>query len=125
MFDPIEGAYFTYVKNTSVLGVGDDADSIQYTGGTSEVSSASFTVSHTQGSGTNTARISAFNIEDAPQGRDFVITPRPPSPERCRSQSSGNPSNRSSSRSPAGCLPSRTASTISGASSVSRSTRLT
>ena len=42
----------------------------------------------------------------------------------CRCHSSGNPSSRSSSCSSAGCRPSRIASTISGASSVSRSTRL-
>jgi hypothetical protein len=44
---------------------------------------------------------------------------------RCPSQSRGNPSSRSSSCASAGCRPSRIASTISGASSVSRSNRLT
>ena len=44
---------------------------------------------------------------------------------RCPSHSNGNPSSRSSSCSSAGCRPSRIASTISGASSVSRRTRLT
>ncbi|NJR38970.1 MAG: hypothetical protein HC781_09215 [Leptolyngbyaceae cyanobacterium CSU_1_4] len=42
-----------------------------------------------------------------------------------RLHSSGNPANRSSSCISAGCRPSRIASTISGASSVSRRTRLT
>jgi hypothetical protein len=41
------------------------------------------------------------------------------------SHSSGNPANKSSNRSSAGCRPSRIASTMSGASSVSRNTRLT
>ena len=45
--------------------------------------------------------------------------------QSCPSHSSGNPSSRSSSCNSAGCRPSRIASTISGASSVSRRTRLT
>jgi hypothetical protein len=71
MFDPGDGAYFTYVTNTSVLGVGNDADSIQY-GDTSEVTSASFRISQTQGNDLATAQISAFDLDDAPQGVAFV-----------------------------------------------------
>ena len=66
MFDPGEGAYFTYVTNTSVLGVGDNANSIHY-GGTFEVTSAAFRISQTQGNALATAEISAYNLDDAPK----------------------------------------------------------
>ena len=71
MFDPGEGAYFTYVTNTSVIGVGDNANSIQY-GGTQEVTGAAFRISQTQGNALATAEISASDLADAPQGVAFV-----------------------------------------------------
>ena len=57
-----------------------------------------------------------------PSARDYA---RNPNSTCCSSHTSGNRSSRSSSCSSAGCRPSRIASTISGASSVSRRTRLT
>ena len=71
MFDPGEGAYFTYVTNTSVIGVGDNANSIKY-GGTQEVTGAAFRISQTQGNALATAEISAYDLDDAPQGVAFV-----------------------------------------------------
>src|SRR5262245_37013389 len=70
-FDPGDGGYFTYVTNTSVLGVGDNANSIHY-GGTQEVTGAAFRVSQMQGNTVATAEITAYNLDDAPQGVAFV-----------------------------------------------------
>ena len=83
MFDPGDGAFFTYVHDPNpdfLSGApggltsteADDADNIEYTGGTLDVSSASFTISQTQGNSLATAKISAFLMADAPQERDFV-----------------------------------------------------
>jgi hypothetical protein len=83
MFDPGEGAYFTYVKSpvTNFLAgapggldqnEADDADNIQYTGGTLEVTGASTKISQTQGNAAASMKITAFNIDDSPQARDFV-----------------------------------------------------
>ena len=71
MFDPGEGAYFTYVTGTDVLGVGDNANSIAYDG-TQEVTGAAFRISQTQGNALATAEISAYDLDDAPQGVAFV-----------------------------------------------------
>ena len=60
MFDPGEGAYFTYVQDPDpnylsgapgglTATEADDADNIQYDGGTLDVSSASFLISQIQG----------------------------------------------------------------------------
>jgi hypothetical protein len=80
MFDPGEGAYFTYAKNpnTNFLGANlsqteaNDADNILYTGGTLTASGASTTISQTQGNGAASMKITAFDIANAPQARDFV-----------------------------------------------------
>jgi hypothetical protein len=71
MFDPGEGAFFTYVTGTDVIGVGDNANSITYDG-TFEVTTASFRISQTQGNALGAAQISAFNLAGAPQAVDFV-----------------------------------------------------
>ena len=84
MFDPGEGAYFTYVQDPDpnylsgapgglTATEADDADNIQYDGGTLDVSSASFLVSQIQGNNLATAKISAYLMADAPQGQDFVF----------------------------------------------------
>lgn len=80
MFDPSEGAYFTYVKNSNsdFLGANlnqteaNDADNILCTGGTNTATSASTTISQTQGNGPATMQITALDIADSPQARDFV-----------------------------------------------------
>jgi len=83
MFDPTEGAYFTYVKNpvTNFLAgapggldqnEADDADNIQYTGGTLEVNGASTKISQIQGNSLATMKITAYDIADSPQGTAFV-----------------------------------------------------
>ena len=80
MFDPGEGAYFTYVKNPNpdFLGANldqteaNDADNILYTGGTNAAMGASTTISQTQGNALATMKITAFDIADSPQARDFV-----------------------------------------------------
>jgi hypothetical protein len=80
MFDPNEGAYFTYIKspNPDFLGANlsqteaNDADNILYTGGTLEVTGASTSISQTQGNSPATMNITAYDINDSPQARDFV-----------------------------------------------------
>src|SRR5262249_54498769 len=80
MFDPGEGAYFTYINdpNTNFLGSNLDqteannANNILYTGGTLEATSASTTISQTQGPSLGTMRITGYNITGAPQGTAFV-----------------------------------------------------
>ena len=67
---PGEGAFFTYVNDPDpnfLSGApgglssteADDADNVQYDGGTLDVSSASFIISQTQGNALATAKISA------------------------------------------------------------------
>src|SRR5262245_56410339 len=83
MFDPGEGAYFTYVETPNpnfLAGVpnglssteADDADNILYTGGTNPATSASTTISQTQGNDAASMKITALDITDSPQARDFV-----------------------------------------------------
>jgi hypothetical protein len=80
MVDPGEGAYFTYAKNpnTNFLGSNlsqteaNDADNILYTGGTLTATSASLRISQTQGNSLATMKITAFDIADSPQARNFV-----------------------------------------------------
>jgi hypothetical protein len=82
MFDPGEGAYFTYVQDPDpnylsgapgglTATEADDGDNIQYDGGTLDVSSASFLVSQIQGN-LATAKISAYLMPDDYQQRAFV-----------------------------------------------------
>ena len=71
MFDPGEGAYFTYVTGTGIIGGGDNANSIDY-GDTFEVNTAAFRISQTQGNALATAEISAYDLDDAPQEVAFV-----------------------------------------------------
>jgi hypothetical protein len=84
MFDAGEGAYFTYVKspNTDFLAgfvpngldqnEADDADNIQYTGGTLTATQAFAQISQIQGNSLATMKITAFDIGDSPQGTGFV-----------------------------------------------------
>ena len=83
MFDPGEGAYFTYVKNPDpnfLAGApnglspteANDADNILYSGGTNTATSASTFIVQTQGNSPATMAITAFDIADSPQARDFV-----------------------------------------------------
>src|SRR5262245_50843164 len=89
MFDPDdgtgrrEGAYFTYVKSpdpnflaspTTDLSPteANDADNILYSGGTNTATAASTFIVQTQGGGLATMAITAFDIADSPQQRDFV-----------------------------------------------------
>jgi hypothetical protein len=83
MFDPGEGAYFTYAKSPNpdfLAGApngldqneADDADNIQYTGGTLAATSAFATISQTQGNDPVSMKITAYDIVDSPQARDFV-----------------------------------------------------
>jgi hypothetical protein len=83
MFDPGDGAYFTFVRNPVPAylagapdgldqGEADDADNILYTGGTLEVSSSFTRISQVQGSGSVAMKVSAFDIDDAPAGQTFV-----------------------------------------------------
>ena len=85
MFDAGDGAYFTFVNNPVAnflagapggltQGEADDADNIQYTGGTREVSSAFTRISQIQGNSPATMQIQCFNITGAPQGQTFVNT---------------------------------------------------
>src|SRR6185436_2364615 len=80
---PGDGAYFTYVKSPVAnflsgapggldQGEADDADNIQYTGGTLAATTASTTISQTQGNAAAAMKITAFDIADSPQARDFV-----------------------------------------------------
>src|SRR5262249_12060733 len=83
MFNPGNGAYFTYVKSpvaNFLAGApggldqneADDADNIQYTGRTLTAPAASATISQTQGNAAASMKITAFDIADSPQARDFV-----------------------------------------------------
>jgi hypothetical protein len=84
MFDPGEGAYFTFVKQPDPRFLGlaldaneaDDADNMLYGGGTLEVTSAFLNVVQTQGSGAQTMKLSAWNMTDSPQGRDLFTATR-------------------------------------------------
>ena len=83
MFDAGESAYFTFVKtpNPSYLsGVAngldqneaDDADNIQYSGGTVEANGGFLKVVQIQGGGLAAMDIAASNISGSPQGTAFV-----------------------------------------------------
>jgi hypothetical protein len=80
MFDPGEGAYFTFVKNpnTNFLGTSldaneaDDADNMQYSGGTLEVTGAFVEIAQLQGGGLATMQIECFNIAGSPQGTALI-----------------------------------------------------
>src|SRR5262249_41131786 len=80
MFDPGEGAYFTYLKapNTDFLGrnlsqtEANNANNILYTGGTNAATSAATRISQTQGNAPATMKITAFDIAGSPQGTAFV-----------------------------------------------------
>ena len=83
MFDPGDGAKFTFVKNPVAdflagapngldQNEADDADNIQYTGGTIETNSAFVRISQIQGNSAATMRITALDIADSPQGRDLI-----------------------------------------------------
>ena len=85
MFDPTDGAYFTFVKdpvanflagapNGLDQNEADDADNIQYTGGTLEVNSAFLKISQIQGNSLATMDIKAFDMAGAPQGQAFAQT---------------------------------------------------
>jgi hypothetical protein len=85
MFDAGEGAYFTYVKNPVAnflagapngldQGEADDADNIQYTGGTTEANSAFTKISQIQGGSLATMSVTAFNMAGSPQGQTFAKT---------------------------------------------------
>src|SRR5262249_34556303 len=80
MFDPGGGAYFTYINtpNTDFLGANlsqteaNNSADIQYSGGTNPATSASTTISQTQGNSPATMSITAYDIADSPQGTTFV-----------------------------------------------------
>ena len=83
MFDPGEGAYFTFVKdpNANFLGTAldaneaDDADNIQYKStapGTLEVDNGFLDVVQSQGNAGRSMRLSTFNMANQPQGKAFV-----------------------------------------------------
>ncbi|MFZ5677515.1 MAG: DUF5801 repeats-in-toxin domain-containing protein [Pseudomonadota bacterium] len=83
MFDPGEGAYFSYVDNPVAnflsgapggldQNEADDADNIQYTGGTVDVTSAFFVISQLQGNDLATADITTYFLGTAETGVDFV-----------------------------------------------------
>jgi hypothetical protein len=83
MFDPGDGAYFTYVKSPVAnflsgapggldQGEADDADNIQYTGGTLAATTASTTISQTQGNAAASMKITAYDIAGSPQGQAFA-----------------------------------------------------
>jgi hypothetical protein len=86
MFDPGEGAYFTYIKtpNTNFLGANlsqteaNNSADIQYgdtdpaTNDTNPATGGSATISQIQGNSLATMRITAFDIADSPQGTTFV-----------------------------------------------------
>jgi hypothetical protein len=78
-----EGAYFTYVDDPAqnflsgapgglTATEADDADNIQYAGGTIAVDSAFFVISQMQGNDLASVKITAFDIAGAPQGVAFV-----------------------------------------------------
>jgi hypothetical protein len=83
MFDPGDGAYFTFVKNPVpdyLAGApggldqneADDADNMQYTGGTIESDGAFVTISQIQGNTLATMDIAAYNISGSPQGQALI-----------------------------------------------------
>jgi len=80
MFDPGEGAYFTFVADPNLLYTApnlspteaDAAANIQYTGGTVEGSSAFIEISQLQSNKAPSLSITLFNIDDSPQGAAFV-----------------------------------------------------
>src|SRR5262249_498897 len=73
MFDPGEGAYFTYITGPSLIGLSDNANNIAYTG-TETATSASARISQTQSGSLATMKITAYDIGDAPQGPAFVTS---------------------------------------------------
>ena len=90
MFDPGDGAYFVYIDDpvaNYLSGVpgglssteADDADNVQYTGGTVDVTTASITISQMQGNKGATMKLTTF-LGTAEQGRDMVLTPDGTSP---------------------------------------------
>jgi len=80
MFDPGEGAFFTYAKGSvdSFLAANlsqteaDDSASIQYGGGLQAATSASATISQTQGNAPASMKITAFDVSGTPQQTAFV-----------------------------------------------------
>jgi hypothetical protein len=89
MFDAGEGAYFTFVKNPVAnflagapggldQGEADDADNMQYTGGTLEVNSGFTVISQIQGNAAATMKITTYNVTGSPQGRDLTTATQAP-----------------------------------------------
>ena len=85
MFDPNDGAYFTFVKNPVPnflagapggldQGEADDADNIQYTGGTIEGTSSFVKIAQIQGNALATMDIKCFDMAGSPQGQSYVNT---------------------------------------------------
>ena len=80
MIDPGEGAFFTYVNGSDPnflaanldQGEADDSAAIKYSGGTNATTSASVTISQTQGPTPGTMTISAFDVAGSPQQKPFV-----------------------------------------------------
>jgi hypothetical protein len=84
MFDPNEGAYFTYVEDPVAnflsgapggltQNEADDADNIQFTGGfVEDVTAGFFVVSQIQGNNLATAAITTYELGTAETGADFV-----------------------------------------------------
>ncbi len=83
MFDAGEGAYFSYVDDPVAnflsgapggldQNEADDADNIQYTGGTVDVTSAFFVISQLQGNDLATVDITTYLLGTAETGVDFV-----------------------------------------------------
>ena len=83
MFDPGDGAYFTFVKNPVAAflagapggldqGEADDADNIQYTGGTTEGTSAFLKIAQIQGNSAATLKLTAYDLAGSPQGQAFT-----------------------------------------------------
>jgi hypothetical protein len=83
MFDPGDGAYFTYVDDPEasfLSGVpgglsqteADNANNIQYNGGTHEASSAFFVISQIQGNQLATASITTYDLALEEEGVNFV-----------------------------------------------------
>lgn len=86
MFDPGEGAYFTYVRGADANFTGfnldaneaDDADNMLYSDGngatndTIEVDSAFLRIAQIQGGSPASLSIAAYNIAGSPQGEDLI-----------------------------------------------------
>jgi hypothetical protein len=83
MFDPGDGAFFTFVRNpvpNYLAGAAggldqneaDDADNMQYTGGTIESNSAFVQISQIQGNSLASMTIAAYDIDGSPQGRNLI-----------------------------------------------------